>query len=116
MLPLVEYWNPLVERCGLVLKDGSIIELPNTNPNPALHFSFSKDYFGSYSDCVATWHTHPDGNPNLSIADYESFLKYPNLFHYIVGDGIVWGYYIQENRVFLYEDDSISGATSGEIS
>lgn len=115
-MQLADYWNSLVERCGLILKDGTIIELVNTHPKPDENFSFSKEEFNKYPTCVATWHTHPRGNSNLTPEDYKAFLNYPEFFHYIVGDGTIWGFYVQEGRVFLYEDGDVSGATSGEVS
>ncbi len=115
-MQLADYWNSLVERCGLILKDGSIVELVNTHINPEGNFSFSKEEFDRYPTCIATWHTHPRGNSNLTVEDYEAFLKYPNYFHYIVGDGTVWGFYVREGRVFLYEDDSIFGAAPERVS
>lgn len=104
---LLEYWNSVVERCGVILEDGSIIELPNSAENQAEDFSFPRSYFEKYPTTVATWHTHPTGNPNLSVNDYKSFLTLPDLFHYVVGDGIVWAFYVRENKVFLYEDGGV---------
>lgn len=112
---LCEYWNPLVERCGLVLDDDTVIEIPNTAATPENDFSFPRSYFDHYSGCVATWHTHPKNDPNLSIQDYKVFLTQPNLFHYIATDGIVWGFYVRNNKVFLYEDDSISRLFEGTL-
>jgi len=113
---LVEYWNPLVERCGLILADGKILEVPNTHPKPEDHFSIARSYFTEYPDALATWHTHPSGQANLTVEDYRAFLTQPNLFHYIVGDGIVWGFYVKENRVYLYEDDGVSRVSQGDVS
>ncbi len=101
---LLEFWNPLVERCGVILADDSIIEIPNTHSEPSDNFSFSKEQFEKYPNCVATWHTHPSGEANLSVNDYNTFLKNPKFFNYIVGNGIVWGFYVRDNRVYLYED------------
>lgn len=106
---LHEYWNPLTERCGLILRDETILEIPNKHENPANGFSFPRSYFDQNPGALATWHTHPTGNPNLSYEDYKIFLSQPKLFHYIVGDGIVWGFYVRNNKVFLYEDAGVSG-------
>ena len=104
---LEEFWNPNVERCGLILDSGEIIEVPNRAADPTQDFSFPLSYFQEHPNTAAVWHTHPNGNPNLSVPDYQTFLKHPSLFHYIVGNGKVWGYYVKENRVFLYEEDSL---------
>lgn len=40
-------------------------------------------------DVVGTFHTHPNASANLSFEDYESFMGYPRLAHYIIGkDGV----------------------------
>lgn len=102
---LLDYWNSLVERCGVILEDGKIVELVNSHQAPDQGFAFPPSTFEENPTAVATWHTHPDGNPNLSVPDYHSFLTKPTLFHYIAGDGKVWGFYIQEDKVLRYEDD-----------
>jgi proteasome lid subunit RPN8/RPN11 len=76
------------ERCGLVLTDGSIVEIENVaqektdsydmNPVAVLPFLEKKIVAG-------TWHTHPKGDPNLSGEDYSGFLAYPDLEHSIIG-------------------------------
>lgn len=106
---LLEYWSPVVERCGLVLESGEIIELPNTAQDQTREFSFPESNFKKYPNAVATWHTHPSTNPNLSVEDYLSFLKNPEVFHYIVGGGKVWGFYVKDKRVLRYEDSDFSG-------
>jgi proteasome lid subunit RPN8/RPN11 len=41
------------------------------------------------ADTIGTFHTHPNASANLSHEDYESFMGYPRLVHYIVGaDGV----------------------------
>jgi len=76
------------ERCGLILKDGSIVEIENIaeektdgyDMNPAAVLPFLE------ADLIAgTWHTHPGGDPNLSGEDYAGFLAYPDLEHSIIG-------------------------------
>lgn len=105
---LLEYWSPVVERCGIILDSGEIIELPNTHASPTTHFSFDTSYF-KHPNVVASWHTHPSTGPNLSVDDYLAFLGHPEVFHYIVGGGKVWGFYIKDKRVLRYEDSDFSG-------
>lgn len=112
---LLEYWNSTTERCGVILSSGQILELKNVHETPDNGFSFSSEVFESYSEVVATWHTHPNGHPNLSVEDYKSFLTQPKLFHYIVGSGIVWCFYVQEDRVLLYEDSDFPGVSEEAI-
>ena len=78
------------ERCGLVLKTGRIVEVSNVaqdpvtgfkmNPVEVLNFLKKKRAFP-----VATWHTHPGLDPNLSELDYAGFTQWPEWDHYIVG-------------------------------
>lgn len=87
---LETFYNPkdTEERCGLVLKDGTLIEIENVaeektdgydmNPLAVLPF-LEKDLIAE------TWHTHPGGDPNLSGEDYSGFLAYPELVHNIIG-------------------------------
>ena len=97
-LRLTEFWNPLVERCGVITPNG-VIELQNNHPQPDLGFRISKTDFPE--DTSATWHTHPSGMANLSTPDYCLFLLLPDLDHYIVAENVVWKYYVKDNKVFL---------------
>lgn len=38
---------------------------------------------------AATWHTHPNGSANLSVADWKTFVSYPGMEHIVIGtDGV----------------------------
>lgn len=86
--------NDVDERCGLILKDGTIVEIGNIaeeksdgyEMDPVAVLPFIKD--GSIE---ATWHTHPDSSSNLSGEDYAGFLAWPMFEHVIVGttNGVV---------------------------
>lgn len=76
------------ERCGLILKDETILELQNIANDPIT--SYEIDPVAALplltSDIVAgTWHTHPFHEPNLSGEDYAGFLGWPELKHHIIG-------------------------------
>ena len=82
------------ERCGLILKNGEIVELNNLADTPNLSFEMDLEAALPYLDddsVAATWHTHPDSDPNLSGEDYSCFLSWPDLEHVIIGprDGVV---------------------------
>lgn len=51
------------------------------------------------SDVIGTFHTHPNGSSNLSYEDYESFISYPNLVHYIIGEDGVRSYKVLDGRL-----------------
>lgn len=73
------------ERCGVVLSDGQIIEVPNSSTYPVNSFVISERDIAEYLDrLIATWHTHPRGPNNLSIDDYNTFMDLSQLHHIIV--------------------------------
>ncbi|WOF44373.1 Mov34/MPN/PAD-1 family protein [Sphingopyxis indica] len=76
-----------IERCGFLLKDGTLVEVPNVHSEPEKGFDMDSAAMIEHLEkpLVATWHTHPGGDPNLSQEDYAGFLNWPHLKHYIVG-------------------------------
>jgi len=77
-----------VERCGLVLKDGSTVEIANLAENPEEGFEMSAEEALPYIEAEnvsGTWHTHPKSDPTLSGEDYKGFLAWPELEHSIIG-------------------------------
>jgi proteasome lid subunit RPN8/RPN11 len=78
------------ERCGLVLRTGRIVELNNVAEDPVTGFRMDPTKVVTFlskkrASPIATWHTHPGGDPNFSERDYSGFLQWPDLDHYIVG-------------------------------
>lgn len=74
------------ERCGVVLKDGSVVEVKNIAEDPTNSYRMdTAEVLPLLEDVVGTWHTHPDSDPNLSGEDYMGFLSWPNLEHSIIG-------------------------------
>jgi proteasome lid subunit RPN8/RPN11 len=76
------------ERCGLILKDGTIIEVENVAADKTLGYQMSPLSVLPFVEeglVAGTWHTHPDTDPNLSGEDYSGFLGWPDLEHSIVG-------------------------------
>ncbi len=93
-----------LERCGLVLKDGAVIELDNVAEEPEQGYEIAaKDVVKYEDDIVATWHTHPNHDSNLSERDYFGFLMWPNLKHYVVGTNGVAGYIVKDG-IIINED------------
>lgn len=76
------------ERCGVITRRGRVVELTNVHPSPVEGFIIKPQevlhWLGS-GKAVATWHTHPGADPNLSDADYNGFLQWPGLDHWIAG-------------------------------
>lgn len=76
------------ERCGLILKDGTVVELENVAEDPLASFEMAPESvlpFLQSGEAVSTWHTHPHSDPNLSGEDYSCFLAWPDLSHIIIG-------------------------------
>jgi proteasome lid subunit RPN8/RPN11 len=88
------------ERVGFILQDGQIIEVANVCHDPVNGFEVSGEELIKYEDvAVASWHTHPNTDSNLSFGDYTSFLNYPKLAHYIVGTDGVACYTVENGKV-----------------
>lgn len=79
-----------VERCGVVLVDGTAVETPNIHPEPEKGFAFDAKVLVKHGDELAgSWHTHPGQSAALSQEDYAGFCHWPQLTHYIIGtDGV----------------------------
>jgi proteasome lid subunit RPN8/RPN11 len=91
-----------VERVGFILPRGKIIECTNISETPEKGFNVSDQDILKYGDdAVATWHTHPKADNNLSAMDMETFLVWSNLDHYIVGTNGVRKYVIQDGEVLI---------------
>lgn len=75
------------ELCGVILADGDIMQLPNIHEEPVKGFHMDPAAFLEQIEAgaVATWHTHPGRDPNLSEEDMGGFRQWPNLVHHIVG-------------------------------
>ena len=80
------------ERGGLVLNDGTVVELTNICSDPTQGFTPDLQELLPFVDrSVATWHTHPGATANLSSEDWETFVEWPDHLHAIAGtDGLRW--------------------------
>jgi proteasome lid subunit RPN8/RPN11 len=89
-----------LEAVGLILPDGSVVELPNHSDEPEFSFKASRE---DMRECltpevdleeVALWHSHPGGGIGPSITDLRS--KTPFLHHLVVSfvnDDLVLSWY-----------------------
>lgn len=106
---LLDLWNPLNERCGFILNDGTVVECQNIHEDPEIGFEISTSSIRQYEGQIsATWHTHPRTSPNLSVEDYRAFQAWPKWFHYIIGEHEFWCYYVRNNAVILLDEDDHS--------
>jgi proteasome lid subunit RPN8/RPN11 len=86
---LLSFLQPGRERGGVVLEDGTIVELTNHYPEDDGFSPDPAELLPHLDRLAATWHTHPGATANPSVEDAETFVLWPDLTHYIVGtDGV----------------------------
>lgn len=89
-----------VERCGFILKDGTVLEAENVHPNPEKGFEIDPLIVVEQIDeVIGVWHTHPKANSVLSGEDKLCFEQWPNLDHYVIGNDGVRLYQVVEGVV-----------------
>ena len=96
---LLDLYEGQNERVGFVLEDGSLVEVENIAPDPDKAFLVCAEDVIKHEDAVATWHTHPSDTANLSAGDYETFVFFPDMLHFIVGTDGVRSYKVENGRV-----------------
>lgn len=97
---LVSFQTAPYERVGVVLRDGTIVEMLNVSPQPEESFLVDPAEMLRYEDeMVATWHTHPKTDSNLSGDDYLTFTMWPDQLHLIIGTDGVKGYVVKKGSV-----------------
>lgn len=88
------------EKVGLILSNGEIIHLDNVSPIPENAFEVRPGDLITYEDrAVASWHTHPTTEAELSGEDYVGFLMWPDLLHLIISATEVRGYVVKNGAV-----------------
>lgn len=99
---LLELYEGDKERVGFILPDGTIVEFNNICPEPTEGFEVSGEDILSIVDvAVASWHTHPQTKSNLSVGDFQTFLNYPNMRHFIIGTDGISEFYVEDNEVLI---------------
>lgn len=94
------YSNNGPERGGIINRLGPIeCENVSENPNEGYEMSYEDMDKLDEPDTIGTFHTHPGKSANLSYDDYESFMAYPGLKHYIVGKEGVRSYKVVDGRL-----------------
>lgn len=97
---LKKKYDPHKERVGFVLKNGKIVEVDNVCEKPEEGFDVRGEDILKYTpQAKATWHTHPNADSNLSANDYETFMNWPELDHYIVGTDGVRRFYVEAGEL-----------------
>jgi proteasome lid subunit RPN8/RPN11 len=99
---LLKKYDDEVEHVGFILPHGKLVEVENTSANPAESFDVSGEDIIKYEQtAVASWHTHPGDNSNLSVGDMETFLNWPEWDHYIVGNDGITKYIVRDGEVLI---------------
>lgn len=108
-----------LEVCGFIMKDDSVIEIPNTSANPESGFLMSVHHLSTLitdpDDIVAIWHTHPNGTTHLSGEDIRSMVEgyiYPDWEYYTVTASVVTKWNVKE---FLLQGDSFWKAFASSV-
>lgn len=61
------------ELCGFILRDGTVVEIPNSATDPVRNFSMSRKHLCARvprpEEIFAIWHSHPNGNCQPSLTD-----------------------------------------------
>lgn len=100
------------EACGFILKDGSVIQIPNVASDPRRSFLMSRDDLIEMvpnPDVIeGIWHTHPRGTTTPSAGDME-MLRICQWRYFIVTTTQVVEY---DPKVFAPQDNSFWNAFS----
>jgi len=87
------------ERVGFILATGEIVEVENQCHEPDNGFEVSGEDLIKYPNVVASWHTHPATDSNLSTNDWYGFRNWPEWIHLIIGTDGVTSYRVEQGRV-----------------
>jgi len=99
---LRDRWDPQIELCGVISPKKRVRQTKNLSDTPESTFLFDgKDLEGA----IASWHSHPDGTANLSIADYRFFQSWPNQAHFIISSDEVRCYTVEKGLVYFIEQE-----------
>ena len=73
------------ERGGYITSDNLVFEVKNNHPSSDNNFMFSCEDLDKLDseNVIATFHTHPNKSSNLSREDYDAFVNWEKLLHFI---------------------------------
>lgn len=99
---LLKLYDDKVEHVGFILSNGKLVEVENTSSAPEESFDVSGEDILKYEKtAVASWHTHPGGDSNLSVGDMETFLNWPEWEHYIIGNDGITKFIVKDGEVLV---------------
>lgn len=93
------------ERGGYITKDGIVVEVDNIHPDKTNNFMFSCDDLEKLEEenVMGTFHTHPNKTSNLSKEDYDAFVNWEKLLHFIIGKDTISCYKVSERGTVVIE-------------
>lgn len=93
------------ERGGYITFEGNVFEVTNIHKDKDNYFMFSCEDLDKLSDekVMATFHTHPDKSSNLSKEDYDAFVNWEKLLHFIIGKDKISCYKVSERGTVIIE-------------
>lgn len=105
-----KYSDNGIERGGYIKSNGEVVEVENVHPNKVEGFAFSTDDLDKLEneDVIATFHTHPNGKPNLTKEDSVAFRNWSEFLHFIVGKDEIMCYKVTERDTIVVEDVDVS--------
>lgn len=100
------YSNDGEERGGYITSDFKIVEVENIATEKDNNFMFKCDDLEKLesSDIIATFHTHVKKSSNLSKEDYDSFLNWEKLLHFIIGQDKISCYKVTDKATVIIEE------------
>lgn len=93
------------EMGGYITKDGLVFEVNNAHPDKENNFMFSCDDLDKLDsdDVIGTFHTHPNKSSNLSKEDYDAFVNWEKLLHFIIGQDKINCYKVSDRGTVIIE-------------
>jgi proteasome lid subunit RPN8/RPN11 len=93
------------EKGGYITEDGFVHEVKNVHPQKDNNFMFSCEDLEKLEEenVLATFHTHPNKTSNLSKEDYDAFVNWEKLLHFIIGKDTISCYKVSERGTVVIE-------------
>lgn len=90
---------------GYITNKNEVIQCENVHPNKYNNFMFSCEDLDKLENesVIATFHTHPKKSANLSKEDYNAFLNWEKLLHFIIGQDKINCYKVSEQGTIVIE-------------
>lgn len=97
--------SSIEEVGGYITNDDKVIKCENIHQDKSNNFMFSCEDLDKLENesTIATFHTHINKSANLSKEDYNAFLNWEKLLHFIVGEDKINCYKVSERGTIVIE-------------